>query len=108
MSRPIDDVPPDSPQLTPYDEAHLVDYLRLLDADAEGAPWQDAARIILALDTGDPRAEAVHAAHLARARWMTETGYRGLTGPARTVVGRKSDAADASGDVTPGVSSAAP
>lgn len=108
MSRPIDDTPPDSPQLTPYDEAHLVDYLRLLDADAEGAPWQDAARIVLGLDPADPRAEAVHAAHLARARWMTESGYRGLTGPAATADGLKSDAAGASGDVASGVSSAAP
>ncbi|WP_197426934.1 hypothetical protein [Caulobacter sp. CCH9-E1] len=31
----FDDRAPDSPQLTSYDEGHLADYLRLLDADAD-------------------------------------------------------------------------
>jgi hypothetical protein len=31
--------------LTTYDEEHLVTYLRLLDADAEGADWRDVARV---------------------------------------------------------------
>ena len=35
-----EDQPPDKHHLTSYDEAHLVDYLRLLDAQAEGAPWR--------------------------------------------------------------------
>jgi hypothetical protein len=33
--------------LTIYDEKHLVTYLRLLDAEAEGADWRDVARIVL-------------------------------------------------------------
>ena len=33
----FDDYPPDQPHLTPYDERHLKTYLRLLDADEEGA-----------------------------------------------------------------------
>ena len=33
----VADSAPDEPFLTGYDMAHLVTYLRLLDADAEGA-----------------------------------------------------------------------
>jgi hypothetical protein len=36
--------------LTGYDHQHLVTYLRLLDADAEGADWQEVARIVLHLE----------------------------------------------------------
>jgi hypothetical protein len=42
-------------RLTPYDEARLCLYLRLLDAEAEGADWREVARIVLNRDpTGDP------------------------------------------------------
>jgi hypothetical protein len=60
--------------------AHLVTYLRLLDADAEGADWRELASIVLSLDLAkEPeRARRVWASHLARARWMTEQGYRYL------------------------------
>ncbi len=43
LDPPCADVAPTSPQLTGYDEAHLVTYLRLLDADADGADWCEAA-----------------------------------------------------------------
>ena len=68
---------PESPQLTTYDESHLVDYLRLLDADAEGADWREAAALIFKIDVAaEPdRAKRMHESHLARARWMTEIGY---------------------------------
>jgi hypothetical protein len=33
----VADAAPSGSALTPYDEEHLVTYLRLLDADAEGA-----------------------------------------------------------------------
>ncbi len=36
----IADVAPVAPVLTGYDELHLVTYLRLLDADTEGADWR--------------------------------------------------------------------
>ena len=76
----VADAAPDEPFLTGYDMAHLVTYLRLLDADAEGAAWQEAARIVLSLDvkSGGERAKRVWASHLARAKWMTEEGYRHL------------------------------
>jgi hypothetical protein len=70
--------PPESEQLTDYDRAHLATYLRLLDADAMRVDWKVTARTVLALDIekdGDA-ARRVYDAHLARARWMTVTGYR--------------------------------
>lgn len=74
----VADTAPVEPVLTGYELAHLVTYLRLLDADAEGADWREAARIILNLDVEkEPdRAKQVWQSHLARAKWMTETGYR--------------------------------
>jgi hypothetical protein len=33
-------------------QKHLVTYLRLLDADAEGADWQEVAKIVLHIDPG--------------------------------------------------------
>ena len=79
----FDDRPPDSARLTSYDERHLATYIRLLDADEEGADWREAVRIIFGLDADlDPaRARMVHQSHLARARWMTEVGYRHLLEP---------------------------
>jgi Uncharacterized conserved protein (DUF2285) len=69
-----------SAALTTYDEEHLVTYLRLLDADAEGADWRDVARIVLHLnpDQASDRARRAFESHLARAKWMTEHGYRQL------------------------------
>jgi hypothetical protein len=80
MSCRFDDVAPDVPVLTPYDEAHLIDYLRLLDADADGADWQEAVAVIFDIDPAEEpyRAQRMYATHLARARWMTEVGYAHL------------------------------
>ena len=77
------DRPPESDRLTAYDESHLALYIRLLDAAAEGADWREAVQILFALDPDcEPdRARIVHDSHLARARWMTTTGYRELLGP---------------------------
>lgn len=77
------DRPPESDRLTAYDESHLAAYIRLLDADAEGADWREAVRIIFGFDPDrDPeRARVIHQSHLARARWMTTTGYRELLRP---------------------------
>jgi len=77
---PIADIAPTVDALTPYDEAQAITYLRLLDADAEGAPWQDVARIVLEIDPAkEPkRARLAHETHLARAKWMTTSGYRHL------------------------------
>jgi hypothetical protein len=76
----IADVAPTDPTLTPYDEQHLITYLRMLDADAEGADWREVAKIVLHIDPDrEPeRARRAHESHLARAKWMTEHGYRHL------------------------------
>jgi hypothetical protein len=39
------DLVPSNPALTVYDHEHAVTYMRLLDADAEGADWREVARI---------------------------------------------------------------
>jgi hypothetical protein len=66
------------PTLTDYDRQHFVTYLRLLDADDEGADWREVARIVLHIDPDrEPaRARTAFDSHLARAKWMTEHGYR--------------------------------
>ena len=77
------DCPPDADGVTTYDESHLALYIRLLDAAAEGADWREAVQILFGLDPGQDadRARKVHDSHLARARWMTTTGYRELLRP---------------------------
>lgn len=74
------DEPPDSPTLTDYDRAHVKLYMRLLDAEADGADWREVVSILFELDpSSEPeRSRHVHDTHLARARWMTEQGYRQL------------------------------
>lgn len=81
----FEDRAPASPELTVYDESHLIDYLRLLDADSEGADWREAAAHVFGIDaSSEPeRARTMHTSHLARARWMTEVGYAYLLGCAR-------------------------
>ncbi|QDL91063.1 DUF2285 domain-containing protein [Paroceanicella profunda] len=79
MGIPVfDDHAPDVPYVTAYDERHHHTYWRLLDAAEEKADWQEVVRIIFGLDpTAEPdRAQTVYDSHLARARWMCESGYR--------------------------------
>ena len=84
MTRPaFQDRPPPTKRVSAYDERHLVTYIRLLDADEDGADWREVVQIIFGLDADQEpeRARIVHDSHLARARWMTETGYRHLLEP---------------------------
>jgi Uncharacterized conserved protein (DUF2285) len=76
----VADTAPIDSTLTPYDHEHLITYLRLLDADAQGADWREVARIVLHIDPErEPaRAQRAHESHLARALWMTKHGYRHL------------------------------
>jgi hypothetical protein len=76
----VADTAPVSDQLTVYDEQHIITYLRLLDAHAEGADWKEVARIVLHIDPdAEPRrARQAWETHLVRARWMTTNGYRHL------------------------------
>lgn len=76
----FDDAPPQTERVSRYDERHFVTYLRLLEADAQGAHWHEIARVVFGIDPArEPRrARDVYESHLARARWMTRIGYRHL------------------------------
>ncbi|MDE2185104.1 MAG: DUF2285 domain-containing protein [Alphaproteobacteria bacterium] len=76
----IADEAPTVPELTNYDYELLICYLRLLDAEADGADWRDVVRLVLKADPDRDyiRARRRYETHLARARWMTEHGYRHL------------------------------
>ena len=79
----FDDEPPQTARVSAYDERHLVTYIRLLEAERQGASWQEVAQIIFGID---PVSEAVRAkrmydTHLARAHWMVASGYRHLLEP---------------------------
>lgn len=76
----VADVAPTDPVLTVYDEEHVITYLRMLDADAEGADWREVAQLVLKIDPElvHDRARRAFDTHLARAKWMTEKGYRHL------------------------------
>jgi len=85
MQRPqlnpsVDDSAPTNDALTPYDELHLITYLRLLDAEKAGADWQEVAKIVLHIDPAVEfeRAQCAWESHLARAKWMTVRGYQHL------------------------------
>jgi hypothetical protein len=76
----ISSTAPKSADLTPYDRAHLATYLRLLDAEAEGADWREVARLVLGLDPDhdEPASQRTYESHLKRARWIATSGYRHL------------------------------
>ena len=79
MSQPdFMDRPPQSDSVTAYDEAHFVTYLRLLDAAADGAAWEEIAGVIFGVDpfAEAEQAKAIYDSHLERARWMARSGYR--------------------------------
>jgi|SRR5215468_9122502 len=73
----VDDQVPSADTLTGYDEKHRVTYSRLLDAEAEGAEWDEAALLVLRIDPiREPvRARRIWESHLARAKWLVEHGY---------------------------------
>jgi Uncharacterized conserved protein (DUF2285) len=77
------DKPPQTLRVNSYDERHFATYLRLLDAAEEEADWREVVNIIFGLDPNrEPeRAKLVHDSHLARALWMSNTGYRHLLEP---------------------------
>jgi type VI secretion system activator RovC-like protein len=74
----VADTAPSNSVLTVYDEQHVITYLRLLDADEEGADWRQVTRIVLHIDPEhEPdRARRAFDSYLSRAKWATEHGYR--------------------------------
>jgi type VI secretion system activator RovC-like protein len=87
MDMPLDppcaDEAPTGPSLTEYDMQHMVTYLRLFDADRDGADWREIFRIVLHIDpdADASRARQAFDSHMSRARWMTKQGYRRLILP---------------------------
>ncbi|KQY28329.1 hypothetical protein ASD21_15855 [Caulobacter sp. Root1455] len=80
LQHPVADEAPWSQTLTDYDQRHLVTYLRLLDADQDGADWREASLLILGRDArqAPDLSRRCWETHLERARWMTRAGYRHL------------------------------
>ena len=80
LDPPIADKVPWSETLTEYDRQHFVVYLRLLDADEEGASHVEMARMILGMEPNEQpeRALAAVESHLERARWVAEHGFLDL------------------------------
>jgi len=74
----VDDLAPTGPEITIYDEVHFITFLRLLDAETDGADWTEVARIVLHRDSAIEEActRTRWESHLARAQWMTKIGYR--------------------------------
>ena len=74
----IADEPPNSDQLTDYDEVHVIHYVILLDAERDRVAWEDVAREALLIDPDQEpaRARRAYETHLARARWMANSGWR--------------------------------
>lgn len=77
LDPPIADKVPWSDTVTEYDEQHFVTYLRLLDAEADGASQAEMARIVLGIEPNEEpaRAQCALESHLERARWMAEKGF---------------------------------
>lgn len=73
----LTDIPALAEELTPYDREHANIYLRVLDAEAAGASWQEVIEKVFDCDpAADPdELQSIHAAHLARAKWMRDGGY---------------------------------
>ena len=80
LEPPVAYTAPTDETLTEYDRQHLVTYLRLLDAEAEGADWMEVASLVLHMDPArDPaRVRAAWESHLLRAKWLADHGYRQL------------------------------
>jgi hypothetical protein len=77
---PPADVPLISDMITVYDRAHFPLYLYLLDSAALGYDWEDLPPEVLGIDPRrkPERARVLFETNLARAKWMTEVGYRRL------------------------------
>ena len=76
----VADLAPNEPRLTVYDEQHAVTYIRMLDAEADGADGREVSRIVLHIDPErEPqRARRAFDSHLARAKWAAGIGHKQL------------------------------
>jgi hypothetical protein len=76
----VADLAPNDPTLTVYDEQHAITYIRMLDAETDGADWREVSQIVLRIDPErEPdRARRAFDSHLARAKWAAGVGYKQL------------------------------
>ena len=65
------DEPPQGPKLTSYDREHMVLYLRLLDAERDGADWREAVQVLFGLD---PDLEPKGASEFTLRTWRAPSG----------------------------------
>ena len=84
----VDDEAPDGPDVTVYDEAHFVTYLRLLDAKTDGAHWTEVARIVLHRDPD--REEAANPALLRQSHGARAMDDQARLPPAAGAIRRTS------------------
>jgi hypothetical protein len=80
---PIADEAPQSAALTTYDKEHATVYVRLLDAEADGADWMEVSRTVLRIDpVREPvRAHQAWERPIFRAKWVSENEYLQLLRP---------------------------
>ena len=73
----VADEAPSESTFTTYDEQHLLVYADLLETEADGGDWDEAALLVLRIDpVREPlRARRVWEDHLTRAKWLLEHGY---------------------------------
>jgi len=57
MIEPSDDIAPTGDEFTEYDRTHVKLYLRLFDADADGADWREVAKVLFGIDPARDRSE---------------------------------------------------
>ena len=74
----VADVVPCADEITHYDQQHFLTYVRLIDAEIDGAGWREMARHILLLDPDrEPeRARRCAESHLSRAKWIETEGLK--------------------------------
>lgn len=72
------DLAPADDALTPYGHEHAITYLRLPDAATDCADWRGVAEIVLHIDParGPQRVRPAYESYMARARWLSESGYK--------------------------------
>ena len=80
LGEAVADRAPCATVVTGYDEQHLAVYSDLLEAEADGADWDEAALLVLHIDpVREPeRARRVWESHLARAKWISDKRHGGL------------------------------
>ena len=70
----ISKIAPAGQDVVEYDRQHLALYAAMLDADAAGRHWTDAASDLMGLDIKAVGARACWTSHLERARWIVGDG----------------------------------